>query len=137
VTFFFLFFSLNQSDLRRAGVLDFEFVGEEEILRVHVFRIDAGVFQGQEPTESEEMKPCWFEISREYLRKHGILTQDDLAENGNENTETDCGIPFDQMWLDDRHWFPLLLAGKIFQGYFLFKGHEEILTIDLKEMQQQ
>jgi 8-oxo-dGTP diphosphatase len=31
-------------------------------------------------------------------------------------------IPFDQMWADDELWFPLLLAGRRFRGFFIFDG---------------
>lgn len=31
-------------------------------------------------------------------------------------------VPFDQMWADDRHWFPALLRGAPFRGYFTFEG---------------
>jgi len=31
-------------------------------------------------------------------------------------------IPYDRMWADDRIWFPLMLAGKLFQGHLLFDG---------------
>ncbi len=29
-------------------------------------------------------------------------------------------VPFDQMWADDRLWFPHLFAGRHFEGRFLF-----------------
>ena len=29
-------------------------------------------------------------------------------------------IPYDEMWKDDPHWLPLVLAGKVFRGYFVF-----------------
>lgn len=30
------------------------------------------------------------------------------------------GIPYDEMWADDRIWIPLMLAGKHFDGRFIF-----------------
>jgi 8-oxo-dGTP diphosphatase len=36
-----------------------------------------------------------------------------------------CGedrIPFDEMWADDRLWFPLMLTGTAFSGMFVFDG---------------
>lgn len=85
-------------DLRKRGILHFRFEGEKETLEMHIF--SASRFEG-EPKESEEMKPEWFQLDK---------------------------IPFDKMWLDDKFWFPFLLAGKNFQGYFLFRGHNEILS---------
>jgi ADP-ribose pyrophosphatase YjhB (NUDIX family) len=77
-------------NLAKKGVLDFEFQDNPEILEVHIFHTEE--FSGV-PNETDEMKPQWFGI--------------------------DC-IPFDEMWPDDRMWFPLFLAGKKFQGRFLF-----------------
>ena len=31
-------------------------------------------------------------------------------------------VPFDEMWADDRLWFPHLLNGEFFRGRFLFEG---------------
>lgn len=31
-------------------------------------------------------------------------------------------IPFDQMWADDHLWFPHMLAGRFFEGRFIFEG---------------
>jgi 8-oxo-dGTP diphosphatase len=31
-------------------------------------------------------------------------------------------IPYDEMWADDRLWFPLMLAGHGFRGWFVFEG---------------
>lgn len=44
-------------------------------------------------------------------------------------------IPYDEMWQDDKHWLPLLLEGKRFQGDFYFdeKG-ERLLDFSLKEI---
>lgn len=69
-------------------------------LRCHVFRADD--CDGQ-PTETPEAAPLWTKLD---------------------------AIPFDEMWQDDRHWLPLLLAGKRFRGRFVFDG-EEMITCDL------
>ncbi|XP_033747423.1 7,8-dihydro-8-oxoguanine triphosphatase-like [Pecten maximus] len=92
-------------DLKEVGHLKFEFIGEPQILEVHVFT--SSNFEG-EPKETEEMRPQWFE---------------------------EKSIPFDQMWPDDLHWFPLLLNGKTFSGYFLFEGHNKIVRYDLGEVE--
>jgi 8-oxo-dGTP diphosphatase len=31
-------------------------------------------------------------------------------------------IPFDEMWQDDRHWLPRILAGEVLRGDFLFRA---------------
>jgi len=31
-------------------------------------------------------------------------------------------IPYDQMWEDDREWFPYLLNGQYFRGFYRFEG---------------
>ena len=31
-------------------------------------------------------------------------------------------IPYDRMWADDRLWFPLMLAGRCFRGFFVLAG---------------
>jgi 8-oxo-dGTP diphosphatase / 2-hydroxy-dATP diphosphatase len=77
-------------EMLEVGVLTFSFENEEKVLEVHVFTVTS--YDG-EPVESEEMRPEWFEI---------------------EN------IPYEQMWPDDIHWLPLLIAGKKFKGSFLF-----------------
>lgn len=56
-----------------------------------------------------EMKPQWFEVDR---------------------------VPFDEMWPDDSLWFPLMLKGAKFQGYFLFHGHHNILKYNLEEVER-
>jgi 8-oxo-dGTP diphosphatase/2-hydroxy-dATP diphosphatase len=81
-------------DLKKMGILRFQFKGEPEILEVHVF--SCSNFEG-EIKETEEMKPKWFKIEQ---------------------------IPFDQMWPDDKYWLPLLLKGKNFRGKFYFEGRK-------------
>lgn len=50
-----------------------------------------------EPQETREAVPHWFPLSR---------------------------IPYHNMWADDRIWLPLALAGKPFEGRFLFEGDQ-------------
>ncbi len=35
-------------------------------------------------------------------------------------------LPYDAMWQDDRHWLPLLLAGRRFEGRFVFDGDQMV-----------
>jgi 8-oxo-dGTP diphosphatase len=58
----------------------------------HVFRSDT--FTGI-PSETDEAIPHWTPVN---------------------------AIPYDEMWEDDRHWFPLLAARRHFVGNFEFDG---------------
>lgn len=70
------------TDLRPHGVLHFSFEGVPEWTQdVHIFC--ATQWRG-DPAESEEMRPAWYGY-------------DD--------------VPYDSMWVDDRHWLPIVLAG--------------------------
>jgi 8-oxo-dGTP diphosphatase len=62
-------------------------------LKVHVFRTAA--FDGV-PSETDEALPEWFRVD---------------------------AVPYDRMWADDPLWLPLLLAGRPFDGRFVFDGH--------------
>ncbi|EDV27385.1 uncharacterized protein TRIADDRAFT_21035, partial [Trichoplax adhaerens] len=93
--------SLNASSLAKRGIIDFEFVNDPVILQVHIFEIIK--FSGQ-PLESEEMLPKWFNVNQ---------------------------IPFDNMWPDDKMWFPYLIEKKYFEGYILFEGHTKVLDCKL------
>ncbi|XP_027029660.1 oxidized purine nucleoside triphosphate hydrolase [Tachysurus fulvidraco] len=97
---------LTVNTLHKIGNITFEFVGETELMEVHVFRADD--YNG-EPTESEEMRPRWFDLDK---------------------------IPYSEMWADDVFWFPLMLQKKKFLGYFKFQGHDVILEQKLNEVQE-
>lgn len=90
--------------LEKAGLIDFEFSGNPEILEVHIFKTSN--FLG-EPKESEEMMPRWFHINE---------------------------IPFASMWPDDIYWMPLFLEGRKFRGKFLFGESDVILKKELTEI---
>jgi 8-oxo-dGTP diphosphatase len=64
--------------------------GDEPFMFVHVYR--ASDISG-EPEKTEEAEPQWFDTDE---------------------------IPYDEMWPDDRHWMPKLLAGETFCGRFRF-----------------
>ncbi len=61
---------------------------------LHCTVFAAGGCRG-EPVETEEALPFWCPVER---------------------------IPFEQMWADDRLWFPCLLGGTYFRGWFVFDG---------------
>lgn len=86
----------------KIGRILFQFDGNEQDHIVHFFRIMD--FVGN-PTETEEMKPEWFDI---------------------EN------IPYEKMWEDDKYWLPLLLKGKKFEGTFYFDKNFKLSAYELK-----
>lgn len=63
---------------------------------VHVFATEQ--FSG-EPVETEEMKPQWFSID---------------------------AVPYDQMWDDDKLWYPLLFKRQPFRAEFWFGPGEKV-----------
>mgnify|MGYP001609274800 CR=1 FL=1 len=72
---------------------------------MHVFLVKD--WQG-EAQESEEMKPQWFDVK---------------------------DIPFDAMWPDDKHWLPMVLAGKKIEGRFDFVNEgAQIDGYDIREI---
>ncbi len=81
---------IEVTNIEKIGIIDFEFQDSARAIECHFFKAD---IEKGEPTETEEMKPKWFDI---------------------EN------IPYSQMWPDDQYWIPMFLAGKKFRGRFLF-----------------
>lgn len=61
---------------------------------LHCLVFVAGGLEG-EPRETDEAEPFWCAEER---------------------------VPFDEMWADDRLWFPLMLSGTPFRGLFVFDG---------------
>ncbi|MFA6995462.1 MAG: 8-oxo-dGTP diphosphatase [Patescibacteria group bacterium] len=97
---------IEVGNLNQLGILDFEFSGDPEDWQVHIFKSDN--FTG-EPTESEEMKPQWFNIG---------------------------DIPYNEMWPDDKYWLPLFLNGKKFKGKFIFDKSDVISEKELIEVEK-
>ena len=63
---------------------------------IHGYVFTATGYQG-DPQETQEAIPLWISVHE---------------------------LPYEQMWEDDQYWMPLLLAGKAFDGRFLFDGEE-------------
>ena len=84
-------------NLEETAEMEFEFKGDPVKLEVHVFQ--SRKFSG-ELTESEEMKPKWFD---------------------------EDSVPYESMWLDDELWYPHMFKNQYFKAYFLFDGHNKML----------
>ena len=67
-------------------------------LRLHCTVFLANSFTGT-PHETDEAVPLWTHID---------------------------AIPYDEMWEDDRHWLPLVIAAKPFRARFTFDGERMI-----------
>lgn len=93
---------IELQECRMRGVLEFEFEDGSPEMEVHVF--SSSSFTG-EPGETDEMRPEWY---------------------------AHADIPYHDMWADDIHWMPLLLAGKNFKGRFRFQGTENLIQYSLK-----
>jgi len=87
--------------IAQKGVVEFHNEGQKEILEVHIFYCQK--FSGT-PHETEEMRPQWFRVN---------------------------DIPYAEMWPDDWHWLPQVLAGKYVTGSFLFGEQDSILKLNL------
>jgi 8-oxo-dGTP diphosphatase len=87
---------LNVVDLHPVARIEFYFPHKPEWDQVvHVFIADE--WRG-EPRESREMTPRWFKTN---------------------------AIPYDTMWVDDKHWLPLALQGKRVNASFTFLEDNE------------
>ena len=75
---------------------------------IHVWAFSATHYRGA-PQETDEAIPLWFPIDQ---------------------------IPYDEMWADNRHWLPLMLAGRRFHGRFIF-DQDEMLDYRLSELNEE
>jgi len=94
---------VDAENLEKVAEIDFEFLNDPVVLHVHVFK--SKKFSG-EVAETEEMLPKWFPAD-------------------------DC--PFEQMWPDDKIWYPIYRHGQKFKAYFLFRGQTEILSYYIRD----
>ena len=97
---------IKLGELQKMGVIEFSWKTKSDILQVHIFKAES--FLGI-PTETEEMKPAWFDTNQ---------------------------IPYSAMWQDDVYWMPLFLENKKFFGKFVFDDQDNILEKELNEVKE-
>ena len=61
-----------------------------------------------EPSETEEMRPQWFDLDK---------------------------IPYDSMWPDDELWLPTLLENKLFKATIIINPDDTVQKCDLTEVE--
>lgn len=57
-----------------------------------------------EPTETEEMRPQWYDLQN---------------------------IPYDEMWVDDKLWLPLVIKGLYVKASFSFDSNDNIIKQEI------
>jgi len=91
--------------------LDLELRGELFFDFVGSHQVHCGVFLARslsgEPVETAEAVPFWHPID---------------------------AMPYDEMWEDDRAWFPLLLAGKFFRGGAMVDPGDKVRGVYVEEI---
>lgn len=92
-------------NISQVATLDFYFQNKPE-WNQQVLVFITNDWEG-EPSESEEMKPQWFDIDK---------------------------IPFESMWPDDQFWLPQILSGKKIQAKFTFGDNDIVLDKKVEEV---
>lgn len=97
---------IEEEDLEHVGTIAFSF-DQKPDWGILCTIFTTTIWQG-EPYETEEMAPQWFAIAQ---------------------------IPYERMWVDDPHWLPHVLDGKVLQASFHFSSDgseildKKILTV--------
>ena len=96
----------TEHNLEKVGNIEFYFKDKPEWNQhMHIFLVKD--WKG-EPKESEEMMPKWYSHDE---------------------------VPFEDMWQDDKHWLPMVLAGKKVEGRFNFINEgAQIDGFDIREV---
>ena len=95
------------TDYEKVAVLDAFFLHKEKWnQRIHAFIVTK--WEG-EPSETDEMRPCWFKQS---------------------------AIPYDRMWEDNQYWLPRVLQGEKLEGAFLFADESTMKDHQLTPVKQ-
>jgi len=83
-------FGVKVLNLDKRGEIDFVLEKENEIAKMYAYLVTEWE---NEPIETEEMKPKWFNISE---------------------------VPYNEMWESDREWLPKILTGKKFKAKYTY-----------------
>ena len=96
----------DEKNLEKVGNIKFYFKDKSEWNQeVHIFLVRDWL---GDPKESEEMMPKWYSHDE---------------------------VPFEDMWQDDKHWLPMVLAGKKVEGSFDFINEgSQIDGFDIREI---
>ena len=97
---------IEVQDLRLLGILTFTSPSRPDPIEMHIFKTLE--FIG-EPSESEEMRPEWFDVAQ---------------------------LPWQDMWSSDAYWYDLFLADKKFVGKFEFDANDQVLEHTISEVEE-
>lgn len=92
--------------LEKVGLFDFQIPAQDFHNVAHVYFCRQ--WEGR-PIETEEMRPQWFALD---------------------------SIPFSEMWSDDIHWLPKVLAGEKLEARFLFDENEQAVEMNFMPLQE-
>ncbi len=92
--------NVTPTKYEKVGIIEFDeyYKGKKENVVFHLYMVYE--WNG-EPSESDEIKPKWFDINE---------------------------IPFSKMFPDDKYWLPLVLEGKKIRAYFEFDENWNMLS---------
>lgn len=76
-------------------------------LHVSIFSTDLSDVESGEISESEEMRPQWWNYH---------------------------DVPLDEMWMDDKYWLPAVLAGQDIVGDFVFTDQTTIASQEVQKL---
>lgn len=98
--------SVTPTEYEKVGIIEFDeyYKDCKENVVFHLYLVNK--WNGK-PSESDEMKPIWFDISN---------------------------IPYNQMFPDDKYWLPLILEGQKIKAYFNFDENWNLLENSIECM---
>ncbi len=99
--------NVTPKNWQKVAELDFVQDAETDPWHMYVYAYITEEWTG-EPSESEEMKPTWYSLDY---------------------------IPYGDMWDDDEHWLPLVLAGDRVRGSFTFDENDKMIAHEIQTVE--